>query len=496
MNLRHFILSFVLSAICCGTVAAFPADSVAAAGTSASETAAPAGACLTLDDCLRIALSESPTVKVADMEITRVDYSKKNALAELLPQVSFGGQYNRMLAKQVAYMNMSGFGSMGGGSNSGSGDGGSDTPGDSGETTPETPAGKAGQRGIKMGLDNSFQMGFSASMPLVVPQLWASMKLSDAQILQAVEQARASRLDLIAQVKQAYYTLLLAKDSKKVIQESYDMAALTYGIYSKRFAAGDASEYDVLRTSVAMKNVEPQLLQADIAIRQARLQLMLLMGVDAHADYEFAGELSAYEKTMYDDVMALPTDYSQNTQLIQNTLAQNTLDQAVRVSKMAWYPTLALTASYNWTSSSDGSPFKNFRWNPYSVVGLNLSIPLFTGGRRHNNIKIAQIQATENMLQRENIERNVSMQAKLAVDNIHLNVRQIASCAESVKQADRAYDIMSKSFDIGAASYLSLRDSELALTQSRLTYFQAIYNYLVATNDLELLLGTADTGTK
>lgn len=495
MNLRHFILSFALSAVFCGTVAASPADSVAAVGASATETAAPSGVSLTLDDCLRIALSESPTVKVADMEITRVDYSKKNVLAELLPQISFGGQYNRMLAKQVAYMNMSGFGGMGG-NNSGSGDSGSDTPGDSGDTTPETPAPSAGQRGIKMGLDNSFQMGFSASMPLVAPQLWASMKLSDAQILQAVEQARASRLDLIAQVKQAYYTLLLAKDSKKVIQESYDMAALTYDIYSKRFAAGDASEYDVLRTSVAMKNVEPQLLQADIAIRQARLQLMLLMGVDARADYEFAGELSAYEKTMYDDVMALPTDYSQNTQLIQNTLAQNTLDQAVRVNKMAWYPTLALTASYNWTSSSDGSPFKNFRWNPYSVVGLNLSIPLFTGGRRHNNIKMAQIQATENMLQRENIEHNVSMQAKLAVDNIHLNVRQIASCAESVKQADRAYNIMSQSFDIGAASYLNLRDSELALTQSRLTYFQAIYNYLVATNDLELLLGTADTGTK
>lgn len=495
MNLRHFILSFAISAVFCGTASASAVDSVATAVTSATEAAAPSGVSLTLDDCLRIALSESPTVKVADMEITRVDYSKKNALAELLPQVSFGGQYNRMLAKQVAYMNMSGFGGMGS-NNSGSGDSGSDTPGDSGDTTPETPAPSAGQRGIKMGLDNSFQMGFSASMPLVAPQLWASMKLSDAQILQAVEQARASRLDLIAQVKQAYYTLLLAKDSKKVIQESYDMAALTYDIYSKRFAAGDASEYDVLRTSVAMKNVEPQLLQADIAIRQARLQLMLLMGVDARADYEFAGELSAYEKTMYDDVMALPTDYSQNTQLIQNTLAQNTLDQAVRVNKMAWYPTLALTASYNWTSSSDGSPFKNFRWNPYSVVGLNLSIPLFTGGRRHNNIKMAQIQATENMLQRENIEHNVSMQAKLAVDNIHLNVRQIASCAESVKQADRAYNIMSQSFDIGAASYLNLRDSELALTQSRLTYFQAIYNYLVATNDLELLLGTADTGTK
>lgn len=466
MKLRHFLLSL----------------------TAMAASLAPARAAeLSLDDCLRIALSESPTVKVAEMDITRVDYLKKNNLAELLPQISFGAQYSRMLAKQVAYMNMSGFGSLGGSTSGG------EDEGDSGEGgTPAAPASKGRGNGIKMGLDNSYSMGFSASMPLVAPQLWASMKLSDAQILQSVEQARASKLDLVAQVKQAYYTLLLANDSKRVIQQSYDMAALTYDIYSKRYSAGDASEYDVLRTSVAMKNVEPQLLQADIAIKQAKLQLMVLMGVDASQDLQFKGELADYEKTMYADVLALPTDYSLNTSLRQNELQQNTLDQSVRVNKMAWYPTLALTANYNWTSSSDGSPFKNFRWNPYSVVGLNLSIPLFTGGRRYNNIRMAEIQATQNRLQRENIERSVSMQAKLAVDNIQLNVRQIASCSESVGQADRAHTIMQQSFDIGAASYLNLRDSELALTQSRLTYYQAIYNYLVATNDLELLMGTAD----
>ncbi len=485
MKLRHLTLSLCVLTASCGSFATAEDTTLVVADTVVVTELA--GTTLTLDDCLRIALSESPTVKIADMEITRVDYSKKNTLADLLPQISFGGQYSRMLEKQVAYMNMSGLGSL-------AGEGSSDSEVVGDETQkPSTPS---GERGIKMGLDNSFQLGFSAQVPLIAPQLWAAMKLSDAQILQTVEQARASRLDLIAQVKRAYYTLLLAKDSKRVIQQSYDMAALTYDIYSKRFAAGDASEYDVLRTSVAMKNVEPQLLQADIAIKQARLQLMLLMGIDARADYEFAGELADYEKTMYADVMALPTDYSQNTSLVQNALAQSTLDQAVKVNKMAWYPTLALTANYSWTSSSDGSPFKNFRWNPYSVIGLNLSIPLYTGGRRYNNIKMAQIQATQNMLQRETLERNVSMQAKLAIDNIQLNVKQIASCSESVKQADRAHSIMQQSFDIGAASYLNLRDSELALTTSRLTYFQSIYDYLLATNELELLLGTADTQNK
>ncbi|MDE7024500.1 MAG: TolC family protein, partial [Paramuribaculum sp.] len=49
-----------------------------------------------------------------------------------------------------------------------------------------------------------------------------------------------------------------------------------------------------------------------------------------------------------------------------------------------------------------------------------------------------------------------------------------------------------QSFEIGAASYLDLRDSELALTQSKLAYNQSIYNYLVANSELELLLGNTD----
>ena len=55
---------------------------------------------------------------------------------------------------------------------------------------------------------------------------------------------------------------------------------------------------------------------------------------------------------------------------------------------------------------------------------------------------------------------------------------------------------MHDSFGLGAASYLDMRDSELALTRSRLAYYQAIYNYLVAHSDLDMLLGTEYTTTK
>lgn len=448
---------------------------------------------LSLDQCIAVALSENPSVKVADMEVARVDYAKKETIGQLLPTINFGGNYNRMIAKQVAYMNMDGFGSMmGGGSENPGGDGEESGAGSSSRASGGASGGGKNS-GIKMGLDNSYQVGFSASLPLIAPQLWASLKLSDSQILQNVEAARASRLSLVNQVKSAYYTLLLAEDSHRVIQENYDNAVFNHKIYEKKFQVGTASEYEVLRSSVQVKNVEPELLQAEIAIKQARLQLAILMGVDAANVIEASTSLSDYEGDMYEKTLSLETGSIEgNTDLRSLDLQTRTLRNALSIQKMSWYPTLALTASYNWTSSSNGNPLRNFRWDPYSVVGLSLNFPIFEGGQRYHKIKQARIQVDEMAWQRENLERSIRMQVELAVDNIQKNVRQIASNSESVAQAVKAHEIMEKSFEIGAASYLDLRDSELALTQARLVYYQAIYNYLVANSELELLLGNAD----
>lgn len=439
-----------------------------------------------LDSCIAIALSDNPTIKIADMEVTRLDYSRKETLGQLLPTVDFGASYNRMLAKQVAYMNMDRFGSMGGG----------DTGGDNAGETPESRASGSKPTGIKMGLDNSYSVGFQAAVPLIAPQLWKTLKLSDSQILQQYQQARTSRLEMVNSVKSAYYALLLALDSQRTIKESYDMAVFTADLYAKQYELGAASQYDVLRTEVQVKNVEPEMSQAEIAVKQAQLQLSVLMGLDAALKIKPDRTLADYETTMYGDALSAASQRDSlatlNPSMRMLDAQTRTLARSLDVQKAAWYPTLAATVNYNWTSSSDGSPFKNFRWNPYSVFGLQFSLPIFQGGQRWNRIKQTETQLTEMSLQRQDLNRQVNMQVDLAIDNINTNVKQIASCSESVRQSKTAYEIARRSFEIGAASYLEIRDSELALTRSRLAYYQAIYNYLVARSELELLTGSFD----
>lgn len=472
MTRSSFFATLLLSVFC----------PVAAAGQAAEATAVPPDTLrMSVDECIAVALSDNPTIHVADMEIRRMDYSKKETLGQLLPTVAFGASYNRTLAKQTMYMNMRGMGGMGGGSSDDSGS----------EDAPEQSR-PSGSNGIKVGLDNSYSAGFNLSMPLIAPQLWKALDVSDSRILETVERSRQSRIEMVNQVKNAYYTLLLAEDSYRVIQESYEMARFTADLYAKQYSLGAASRYDVLRTEVALKNVEPELTQATIAIKQARLQLLILMGMESGPVIAPTTSLADYESTMYEDVLAIDRNISGNTDLRMLDIQTRQLSDALKVQKMSLYPTLSLTANYNWTSMNDGTPFRDLRWSPYSMVGLTLSIPLFEGGQRYSRIRQAEIQVDEMSWQRANLIRSINMQTDLAIDNIHMNVKQISSCAESVRQAETAHSIMQQSFEIGAASYLDLRDSELALTRSRLAYYQAIYNYLVAGSDLERLLGNAD----
>ena len=413
---------------------------------------------LSLDDCLRIALNENPTVKVAEMEIERVDYSKKETLGQLFPQVNFtaSGQYSRTLAKQTMYM-------------------------DTGE----------GTMAIKVGRDNTHSVGFNATVPIIMPTLWKSLKLSDNQILQNVEAARASRLSLVNQVKNAYFAYLLAVDSKAVLEENHATAKFNADIYAKKYELGTASEYDVLRSSVAVTNIEPSILEAENVITQCLLQLKVLMGMDVNINFLPNDALENYRNSMFNTQVAADTALVNNTNLRTLDLQTDYLKKALDVQKMSWFPTLTGSINYMWLSMSNGSPFKNFTWSPTSTAGLTLSIPISSGGQRYFKQKQAEVSLREMKWQRENLERSLQMQVQVQQDNINKSLKQIATNEGGVRQAKKANDIMQESFRIGAASFIQLLDTEDALLSARLAYYQAIYNYLVGQSDLEYVLGNA-----
>ena len=407
---------------------------------------------VTLDECIRIALNDNPSIIVADMEIQRVDYSKKQTLGQLFPQVNFSANYNRTLAKQTMVMM---------------------------------------DQEFKVGTDNQHSVGFQGSLPIIVPALWKSIKLSDTQILQNIELARSSRLSLINQVKNAYYALLLARDSKRVIEANHETALLTADVFEKQYEIGVASEYDKTRARVAATTLEPSILDAENSITALKLQLKVLMGMDVAIDIEPIETLDDFKYKVYENTLNVDTSLVNNTNLRQLDLQTDYLKQALKVQKMSWAPTLNGTINYMWNSMSNGSPFKNFNWNPYSQAGLALSWNLFSGGQRYYKQKQAEIAVREMKWQRENLTRGLNSQVQTQLNSIKSNLKQIESNAASVALAEKSNNIIQESFKLGVGTFLQIQDTQNALLGARLSYYQAIYNLLVSQSDLELLLGNA-----
>ena len=133
--------------------------------------------------------------------------------------------------------------------------------------------------------------------------------------------------------------------------------------------------------------------------------------------------------------------------------------------------------------------FKNYLWNPYSVIGVTLTVPIFSGGSKFYPIKQTRISIDQMTLQQENTRRNLQLAVRQALDDMKTSVKQFDAARHSVKQAERGYLISQKRYDTGAGTYLEMNDSQLALTQAQLNFNQAIYNYLVAKADLQKIAG-------
>ena len=446
---------------------------------------------LDMDKALTIALSESPTIKVADIEVQKKDYSKRETIAGLLPKIDASASYQRSIKKQRMYMSGKAFdigAMMGEYLGPIYGALGIPFPG-SGESGEES---SSSNDGFEVGLDNTYSMGFSASLPIIAPQLWKSVEITSIDVQNAMEAARSSRLSLINEVQKAYYNVLLCQDSYNVLRSQYDNAKLNAETYASQYAQGTASEYDVLRSEVAVRNIEPTLLQTENAVKLSKLQLKVLMGIDVDINIVIDDKLENYEQDMYSVTMNINRSLENNTDFRQLDLQTKMLQKTATLQKFAYIPTLAAQFNYNWISMSDGGMFDNFRFNPYSTLAVALNIPIFSGGSRYYKVKQAEATVAQMGFQRDNLVRALDMQVEAQLDAITKSVKQIDSNKLGVQQAEKAYKIMQKSFEIGSATFVTLNDAELALTRARLAYSQAIYDFLAGVSDVKKLLGTTD----
>lgn len=408
---------------------------------------------LTLDRALEIALSDNPTIKVAEEEIALKKVTHKETWQNLLPQASIDGTWNHTIS--AAQMNLGG-------------------------------------QSFKMGMDNSNTVSgvLNISLPIFTPSVYKAMSMTKTDIELAVEKSRASKLDLVNQVTKGYYQLMLTQDSYDVLQKSYKLAEDDYNIVNAKYQQGAVSEFDKISAEVQMRSIKPNVISAGNAVTLSKLQLKVLMGVTADVDIEIADNLGNYETELFANELNQPAaNLNNNTTMKQLDLNRKMLNQNIKSLRANFMPTLGMNYSYQYQSLyNEDWNILDYNWSGSSALMFTLSIPLYKASNftklKSNRIQIRQLEQN-----RLDTERKLNMQITSYQNNMAASSEQVVSNRENVMQAQKAVQIAGKRYEVGKGTVLELNTSQVQLTEAELTYNQSIYDYLVAKADLDQVLG-------
>ena len=409
---------------------------------------------LNLDKALEIALSDNPTIKVAEEEIALKKVSHKEAWQNLLPEASISGTMSHTI------------------------------------TAPQF---SIGDQTVKMGKDkaNTAPGTLNISLPLFAPAVYRAMSMTKTDIELAVEKSRASKQDLVNQVTKAYYQLMLTQDSYDVLQKSYKLAEDNYNIVNAKYRQGPVSEFDKITAEVQMRSVKPSVISAGNAVTLSKLQLKVLMGITADVDIKIDDSLAAYEGVVFANQLdnTVHEGLVNNTTMKQLELNRLMLQKNIKSLRTNFMPTLGLGYSYQYQSmNNDSWNVFNYNYGSSSSLVFSLSIPLYKASN-FTKLKSNRIQMRQLDQNRLDTERKLNMQITSYQDNMSASSEQVSSNKENVMQAEKAVQIAGKRYEVGKGTVLELNTSQVQLTEAELTYNQSIYDYLVAKADLDQVLG-------
>lgn len=240
---------------------------------------------------------------------------------------------------------------------------------------------------------------------------------------------------------------------------------------------------------MALQNQRPQVTSAAKAMRLSYMRLKVVLGLNIDEPVIFDGDLADYEQEVQSaqvpDGQTLQLAY--NSALRQLDLSLKQLEQSKKIQKASSCPTLALAGSFQYSGMGDDKQaFNNY---PYSYVALSLNVPIMSWVSTSYKLKQTDLNIENMKDQRTDTEKNLRISIQSNLDDMQQAIEDYASDKETMQQAQKAYDIAKRQYEVGLNTWLDLNNAELTMISTQLTFAQSVYNYLVAKASLDATLG-------
>ncbi|MHA4894407.1 TolC family protein [Pedobacter sp. PWIIR3] len=402
---------------------------------------------LSLKDALNFAVQNNVRIRKAKLDIDKGRYKVEEVRAQALPQITgtSGLTYNPIIGQQVVDF--------------------------------------GGQlQTLKFGQKWNSTAGVQLSQQIFNQQVFTGLQAARSSEEYYSLTSLLTEEQIIELVANNYYQALVTRQQLVVIENNIKNVTANENAIASNYKNGLAKKIDVDRITVRLTNLQTQREQISNSITQLENQLKFAMGMPVNTAITLP-------KTELSEVTELP-QFADTVALNNRTEIKilNTQDKLLWLQRKAYvaeyYPSLALSGNYTYSSQSGGFDFlsSNAAAIGYgsSAIGLTLKVPIFNGFLTRSKVRQADVDIKKANEDRRETTNSLNLAFDNAKNQLRYSLNAINAQKKNADLANEIYKSTQNNYNNGLATLTDLLDTESSLTEAQNSYTQALLNYKIA----------------
>jgi len=419
---------------------------------------ASSGQLISLKECLKLSVANSPRLKIAALEQTRLHYGYREAVGGGLPQLNFSGSWDDFLHLPTSLIPGEFFGRPG-------------------EMIP-----------VQFGTNFNISGALDASQMLYNQTWLVALKMARQMMQQNDLATEKTGIEVVYDVAQSYYLAQITMQQIRNMNANLEKIEKAEKIAQSQWEHGLIKKVDLDRIVVQKLNMVTEIERLGVLYQQELAMQKYFMGIDQ--EKEISLEDSIPTSTL---IPGSEGDLNKHIDIRMIEKQKELVNTSIRLDQSGYYPNLTLIGSVNYLNQSNtmylfGKPAD---WFNTSLVGLRLSVPVFSGMQRHYRVSQSRVELEKLKVSEDDAKRLIRINsgdaARKLINSIEAEKRQ----RENMGLAGRVYNISQEQYQKGVIPLTDLLTAETALSDAQANHTYALVqmkiselNYLKANGRL------------
>lgn len=344
---------------------------------------------------------------------------------------------------------------------------------------------------IRFGTTYNATGGISGSQILFNSDYIVALQSSSTFAELSQKNYQRTRVDIIAAVSKAYYTVLINHERIKLVDVNIERLKKLYDETELLNKSGFVEKIDVDRLLVSYNNLLTEKSKLDKLIGVTESLLKFQMEFDLKTPIILKDSLNFSQLPIINAMADTNFNYSNRIEysLLESQKEINELE--LKRDRLSYLPNIFLYGSMN--TQAQRNDFDIFdtskKWYPISVVGLTISVPILSGGQKHYKVQQSKLNLQKAIHSLENLKTAIDLDIQVAKTTYMNALSSIEMQKTNMELSENVFNVAKLKYQQGVGSSIEILNAETSLKEAQTNYYNALYELYIAKIDYEKASG-------